>query len=256
MAITAANILTAESMIASSWPALTTSLSGRWLLGMADGLSGRANSLFFLDASDDKNVSERIDWMEKTYAKVGLAPRVRLSPLAPLAVLNDLKARNYSFEKPILTFHHAHQNLKTPKKCLEIKQYKRAEEIWISTFLKTTPHYKKQKNTLLKIHNAILDETTYYLGFADGKPVATVMAVTQMNVTTYQNLAVLSAYQRQGFAFELMTHTLKNAAEKQESWSFLAVETHNEPAIKLYRKLGFEEFYRYIYAVKKKADQS
>jgi len=82
--VATADILHAESMVASSWPALKLSLSGRWLLGMANGVSGRANSLFFLDPSDNQHVEKRLDWMEETYRRVGLPPRVRLSPLAPI----------------------------------------------------------------------------------------------------------------------------------------------------------------------------
>lgn len=252
MATTAADIIRAESMIASSWPALNICLSGRWLLGMADGVSGRANSLFFLDHTDDDNYQKRLDWMEKTYRRAGLVPRARLSPLAPITVIKELQNRSYNFQNATITLRRQLTGLldiSTPAfENFEIVSSPSYTSEWLDTFIQSNPRYKENSQTIEKMLDAILDKTTYVLGFYKGIPVCTAMAVEHIGCLTIQNVATQPDYQRRGFAKATMKAILAEAAKEQANWCWLAVEQTNKPAISLYRSLGFEDFYSYIYA--------
>ena len=247
--VTTADILHAESMVASAWPALKLCLSGRWLLGMADGVSGRANSLFFLDPSDDKNVEGRLNWMEETYRRVGLPPRARLSPLAPLLVVNALQKRGYTFQNPTLTLKRdLPLAVDVNRSDLEIEITANYSDFWIDTFIQCTPRFQGQRALLTAMLDGILDETRYVVVMKDGKPVATAMGVIHVGVMTIQNVVTDETCRRQGFARAAMNALFSDEASQDLDWCWLAVEVSNLAAISLYKSLGFQDFYRYIYA--------
>lgn len=247
--VTTSDILHAESMVASAWPALKLCLSGRWLLGMAEGVSGRANSLFFLDPSDDKNVEGRLDWMEETYRRVGLPPRVRLSPLAPLPVVNALQKRSYGFQNPTLTLRRSLPlAVDIERSDLTIEISSSYTDLWIDTFINCTPRFQGQRALLTAMLDGILDETRYVVVLKDGKPVATAMGVIHVGVMTIQNVVTDEACRRQGFARSAMHALFNDPASQALDWCWLAVEVNNAAAITLYKSLGFQDFYRYIYA--------
>ena len=247
--VSTADILHAESMVASAWPALKLCLSGRWLLGMAEGITGRANSLFFLDPSDDKNVEGRLDWMEETYRRVGLPPRVRLSPLAPLPVVNSLQKRGYAFQNPTLTLKRdLPLALEMHRNDLEIEISPKPFDLWIDTFINCTPRFQGQRPLLTAMLDGILDETRYVVVMKDGKAVATAMGVIHVGVMTIQNVVTDENYRRQGLARAAMHGLFNDPLAQGLDWGWLAVEVNNLAAISLYKSLGFHDFYRYIYA--------
>ncbi|MEP3630238.1 MAG: GNAT family N-acetyltransferase [Hyphomicrobiales bacterium] len=247
--VTTSDILHAESMVASAWPALKLCLSGRWLLGMAEGVSGRANSLFFLDPSDDKNVEGRLDWMEATYRRVGLPPRVRLSPLAPLHVVSSLQKRGYAFQNPTLTLKRdLPLAVDVDRFDVNIEISSSYTDVWIDTFINCTPRFQGQRALLTAMLDGILDETRYVVVLKDGKPVATAMGVIHVGVMTIQNVVTDEACRRQGFARSAMHALFNDPASQALDWCWLAVEVNNAAAISLYKSLGFQDFYRYIYA--------
>lgn len=249
MATTAADIVRAESMMASSWPALNLCLSGRWLLGMADGVSGRANSLFFLDPNDNRDFEARLDWMERTYRRAGLPPRVRVSPLTPTVVVRELKRRGYIFQKPTVTLRRSSENLPEVKaEDFEIVASPTCTKTWLDTFIACSPHYAEKRAVIEKMLHAVMDETTYFLGLRKGMPVTTAMGVQHLDCLTVQNVATRPEHKRQGLARATMSAAMAAAARAEARWCWLAVEQINTPAIALYRGLGFEDFYLYIYA--------
>lgn len=244
---TIGDILQAETMIASSWPALRLCLSGRWLLGMADGVSGRANSLFFLDPSDDRDTARRLDWMEDTYRRHGLPPRVRLSPLAPVNAVTALQERSYRFQNPTLTLRRPLESI-TGQEDARITQSSTRTDQWLDTFIACTAHYQDKRDVLTEMLDNILDETCYFLLYDGKKPVSTAMSVTHLGVMTIQNVATHEDHRRQGFAESLMRAVLEDGNVRGVEWCWIAVEQSNAPALSLYQHLGFQNFYRYIYA--------
>lgn len=64
------------------------------------------------------------------------------------------------------------------------------------------------------------------------------------------DIVTASQYRNQGFAEQLILHLLKWGKDKGAKYSYLAVLLNNEPALRLYSKIGFSEIYRYWYRVK------
>ncbi len=74
---------------------------------------------------------------------------------------------------------------------------------------------------------------------ADGDPVAYLLSLTVVDEIQIMQIAVSSAYRRQGLA-KRMTEMLAASAEKPPVMT-LEVRLSNQPARKLYAGLGFEE---------------
>lgn len=55
------------------------------------------------------------------------------------------------------------------------------------------------------------------------------------------NVAVAASYRRNKIAWMLLHETMKKAGEKGAQRIFLEVRSQNEPAIRLYRKTGFQK---------------
>ena len=211
-------------MVASAWPALKLCLSGRWLLGMAEGVSGRANSLFFLDPTDDKNAEARLDWMEETYRRVGLPPRVRLSPLAPLPVVSSLQKRGYAFQNPTLTLKRdLPLAVDINRSDLTIETSSNPSDLWIDTFINCTPRFQGQRPLLTAMLDGILDETRYVVVMKNGKAVATAMGVIHVGVMTIQNVVTDETCRRQGFARVAMHGLFNDPLAQGLDWCWLSL---------------------------------
>jgi len=96
--------------------------------------------------------------------------------------------------------------------------------------------------------DGILDQTRYVVVMDNGEAVATAMAVIHVGVMTIQNVVTDEAYRRRGLARAAMYSLLDDVEMRRLDWCWLAVEVNNQPALTLYEQLGFESFYRYIYA--------
>ncbi|MEM8798105.1 MAG: GNAT family N-acetyltransferase [Pseudomonadota bacterium] len=250
MATTAADIIAAETMMASSWPALRVCLSGRWVLGMADGVTGRANSLFFLDPNDDKDLEERLDWMEAAYRRIGLKPQIRVTPLAPKTVVNEIKRRGYIFQNPTVTLKRPIQNDDEDFESLSrgLTSLDHITDEWLDVFITGSPRYADHRATLKTMLSDMLDEMAFLILSENGKPAATAMAAHHLGLVNVQNVMTLPGMRRKGFAQDLMKAVFAFAAKKNARFCWVAVEKENTAALTLYRGLGFEDFYGYIYA--------
>ncbi|MDY8022035.1 GNAT family N-acetyltransferase [Paenibacillus polymyxa] len=57
-------------------------------------------------------------------------------------------------------------------------------------------------------------------------------------------------YRNRGFAEQMILNLLKWGKENGAKYSYLAVVSNNEPALRLYSKIGYSEIYKYWYRVK------
>lgn len=239
-------------MLASSWPSLRVAMSGHWVLGISDGLTGRANSLFFLNSKDDTNVAERLDWAEKTFRQAGLLPRIRLTPLAPVKVIEEIKRRGYVFQNPTMVLKCSLQRASQfhDSAGSKIITFEKLKEDWLSCFVDANPRYQESANRdiLVAMLRGMMTEVRYLMLLKDDEPVATSMLTRQLYLANIQNVSTKDGLRRKGFATTIMAASQKSAQEMGAKMSWLAVEQGNQPALNLYKKLGYENFYTYIYA--------
>ena len=61
------------------------------------------------------------------------------------------------------------------------------------------------------------------------------------------NLAIDQKYKRNGVGTQLVYEAANWAMSQKIKYIYLQVEKTNTPAIKLYQKIGFQEWYTYLY---------
>jgi ribosomal protein S18 acetylase RimI-like enzyme len=78
----------------------------------------------------------------------------------------------------------------------------------------------------------------------DGKPAGLINYMRQRNTPEWYiaNVTVLPAFRRRGIARKLVEATLNELRNRKAEIAFLDVVVGNDPAFKLYKDLGFEEF--------------
>lgn len=74
----------------------------------------------------------------------------------------------------------------------------------------------------------------------EGRPVAFIDTRRQLDELQVHNLATLPAHRRRGFAASLLERVIDDAPEQGVRSITLEVRRSNEPAIKLYKRFGFE----------------
>ncbi|WP_230202593.1 GNAT family N-acetyltransferase [Paenibacillus ihumii] len=57
-------------------------------------------------------------------------------------------------------------------------------------------------------------------------------------------------YRNRGFGEQMILNLLKWGKENGAKYSYLAVVLNNEPALRLYSRIGYSEIYKYWYRVK------
>ena len=90
-----------------------------------------------------------------------------------------------------------------------------------------------------------------YVSLLDGEtPVAMGISVLEDDYVGLFGLVTDASRRNQGFGTQLVWAILGNARANGARTAYLQVEITNDPALRLYIRLGFEEAYRYWYRVK------
>ncbi|WP_047789590.1 GNAT family N-acetyltransferase [Tenacibaculum mesophilum] len=116
---------------------------------------------------------------------------------------------------------------------IDFKRVKNKEEagIWSNTFFKAF-NYEISTATILKTKETI----PYYLVYFEQELVGTIILYTINTVAGLHSLGILPEKRKQGFATEIMRHTLNKAIDNNLS---LATLQASEMAKEMYLKLGF-----------------
>ncbi|GFD96445.1 hypothetical protein KUL156_47150 [Alteromonas sp. KUL156] len=116
---------------------------------------------------------------------------------------------------------------------IDFKRVKNKEEagIWSNAFFKAF-NYEISTATILKTKETI----PYYLVYFEQELVGTIILYTINTVAGLHSLGILPEKRKQGFATEIMRHTLNKAIDNNLS---LATLQASEMAKEMYLKLGF-----------------
>ena len=115
----------------------------------------------------------------------------------------------------------------------------------------STECYPAVADQLTEAHLAHLDDPHFdaLIALRDDRAVASVGVLAVGELGLIENLYVCKDHRRQGLARTMMSRALEICARSLFKHVFLAVLPDNQPAIALYRKLGFEpigRFTRYL----------
>ena len=243
-----AMIRTLEELAANAWPPLQTVLYDGWVLRFADGYTRRANSVHPLYASG-LDVGRKIETCERFYQDKGLAVVFKMTPAAQPEHLDDLlAARGYAIDaRTSVQVLDLNSLDKAPTQTTQLAESLSDE--WLDAFCRLGRLNDQRKVIAKRMLSNLLPTCCFASVRHQGQIVACGLGVRQdryvglFDVVTDENL------RRQGLGKQLVLDILAWAKHGGAQTAYLQVMLNNEPALRLYAGLGFQEVYRYWYRI-------
>lgn len=239
-----------EEISLNTWPARQTLLLNGWILRYADGYTKRANSVNPLWFHPDAGLEQTIARAEAFFTGHRLDTVFKLTPFAvPQELDRVLEKRGYEVRDVcgVMTRDIADEPPPAPDQA-EIRD--RLDEEWLDAFAAfqdMPPNHKAIAGWLLE-QSAL--RQGFALVFRDGVPVACGLGVIQDGYMGLYDIVTDPRWRGRGYGKQLLLHLLAWGKRNGARRAFLQVLQTNEPALALYRKLGFRTAYTYWYRVK------
>jgi ribosomal protein S18 acetylase RimI-like enzyme len=242
-------ILLFEELSLNSHPALQAQLYDGWLLRFANGYTNRANSVNPLYPSS-LPPEKKLAFCENIYASQGLPPCFKLTEASPSGLDELLSARGY--EVVTLTTVMGTRLRYFPTGDCVLTSY--ADDAWLDSYFAFTRCAGSAKMmTMKQILQNIQSPMLCGRIVKNGVSVACGMCVTERGYAGLLNIVVDAPQRGKGYGREICQSLLAAAGRLGAHTAYLQVVSNNVAAVKLYKKLGFEDAYRYWYRVKKNA---
>ena len=236
----------------SSWPALSTSFDGDWVIRLSEGHTKRSNSVTCL-SDDPTDLERRIDRVVAIYQRHGLPPVFRLSPLAPPALDRSLEDRGWRrFDETIvLTLAGAYSNGREDTKAsIDIEIFSDPDDDWLSAYSRIDGMGRAPGAILERMLSIMVPKPCYARAKVQDEIGALALGVVDGDLIGLFDVMTAKDFRRRGLAHRLLGALLAWGRQEGATEAWLAVVATNEPAVRLYRSLGFQDVYRYHYRVK------
>lgn len=243
-------ILIIEELAANAWrPEIEQSLDG-WRLRATGGASRRVNSVWPNLDGGRLTVDDRLTVAEDFYRRRGLPPRFQMCSAAePRDLAGILEKRGYKDSAytmvqtaPLVT---VLANTNSPLGKLDCRSH--LEETWFNAYTGASGYAVES----LPIRRGILSRMGPAACFAllskGGQPAGTGLGVYERGWLGVFCMVTYRERRRQGIAAQVL-HALAEWGQLQGAANiYLQVMNNNPPALTMYSKLGFENFYQYYY---------
>jgi N-acetylglutamate synthase len=249
-----------EELTLNAWPALQTLHYDGWALRFAEGFTRRSNSVNVLHEST-LDLTEKIDHCEAVYAAQGLKAVFKIcgQDEAALRAYSDLdtflEARGYLREAPtsvqvVDLKSSPPAPLNVVERGAEAHFETELSEAWLEVFCRLNAERAEYNHILKRVLQSIIPMRCFMTLEQNGEAVAVGMGVLERGYLCLMGIATDERVRRQGLGTQLMLSLIDWGKSQSAHHAYLQVMCHNQPAIRLYEKLGFAEAYQYWYRVK------
>lgn len=239
-----------EELSLNHWQPLSTLLYDGWVLRFADGYTKRANSIQPLYHSTC-GADEKIKTCEKIYSANQLPTIFKMTPfIQPPNLDAILEAKGYSVMDitSVQTLDLA--NISEPK-LTSVKIDEKITTEWLSDFCRLNHVNDKHKPTMERMLSNIKTKKGFISFYHNEQVIACGLGVIEREYIGLYDIVTDIQYRNRGFGEQMIRNLLKWGKENGAKSSYLAVISNNEPALRLYSKLGYSEIYKYWYRVNK-----
>jgi len=247
------SLIKIEEAALNAWPAPRQMVYDGWLLRFTGGPSKRVNSVNILYSST-KPLAEKISTCESIYASQGQPCLFRVTKLfSTPELLGALADAGYqAFDTTLvlgreLELSHVNQPDVTVLDLPETDWFRFREQ-----FIQASPVDREIHQSIL---SGIVPEMVLMGLYADGKPAACGMGVVEDSLLGFFSIHTAASWRRKGFGSLMMNALMDWGMARGASYGYLQVEGDNRAALAMYRKLGYEVYYRYEYYGKGWGDQ-
>ena len=238
-----AQILALEATCAHGWRAAEVHELDGWLLRADAGFTGRANSALPLKSAKDLTVT--LAAAGSFYAERGLPLRIQVPIQARWLLDGELAERGWTTDVDVHVLTARLDQLGADTSGHEVRIDAEPDDVWLAGY-----HYRgatglpDAARPLLVRHDRV--------GFASirdgGQAVAIARVVVDDDWAGITAVEVAETSRRRGLARAVMAAAQDWAATTHGATrSYLQVESTNEPALELYRRLGYHHHHDYRY---------
>ncbi|WP_159886935.1 GNAT family N-acetyltransferase [Paenibacillus puerhi] len=241
-----------EELSMNHWQALSTLFYDGWVLRFAEGYTKRANSIHPIHDSTFE-LNSKIEECEKLYSANQLPTVYKITPFVQPAHLDAvLEEKGYSLIDPTNVQTLELANLNEPR-LHSVQINEKLDAKWIEVFCKLNHVNYKYKHVMERMLANIKTKKGFITLYNEEQPVACGLGVIEREYIGLYDIVTDSQFRNQGFGEQMILHLLRWGKENGAKYSYLAVVADNEPALRLYSKLGYSEIYKYWYRVRKES---
>jgi N-acetylglutamate synthase len=233
-----------EERLVNVWPAVSTLLMDGWVVRLAHGYSGRANSASAV-IPGSRMTPSLLDTIEKLYRDADLKPSVRITPLADPAVENMLMSRGYRIKDEsrmmVLALDCYRDTQADPRVRIEGAPSRR----WLAGVSRHQVPSKRSVDHLFAIVGHLRIPAAFATLEIDGKAIGFGMCAIDRGWAELGSIMLDSTFRGRGLGRVTVDALLIWAAEQGASDAFLQVDQTNNVACKLYASQGFTDLCGY-----------
>jgi ribosomal protein S18 acetylase RimI-like enzyme len=236
-----------QALELNAWPDLKGFYRSGWRVRLADGFTGRANSVTALIAGADLRDADLMD-IEAFYQRRGLPTTIRITKFAADGVDARLAGLGYAMHNPsefrIATL------VDTGPVDPVVSIASQPPQGWVEAFGRLNGRSDFRVETM----SAMIDHIVLPAGFAvlieDGKVQALGMGVVDRTLMEIQSIVVDPSCRGRGLGRRIVASLMTWGRNTGARQAILSVAANNAAAIGLYQSLGFAKFDGYHYRVK------
>lgn len=243
-------VQTIEELSLNALPCLQQILYDGWVLRFAEGYTKRANSVTPLYPSSQDAIT-KIQRCEQIYRKFKLQPIFRLTNTPQVQALDQILAQQEYIKRDSVTV----MVREITDTGIELNQlfptiaYDISEE-WLDHYVHAVNLPIQHWNTLSTMLEIIPNPTCYAWLKDRHRFCSCGLGVLENNYLGLFFIVTALKQRGKGYAQQLICAMLDWGKHNGATQAYIQVETKNQSAINLYRKLGFEECYQYSYRLK------
>lgn len=248
--MTTAHILAIERHVLRAWPAAVIEELDGWRLRFAQGVTGRANSVWPNADHGRFSLDAKIEQAEAFYRARGLPARFQITPAAQPAALDEaLAARGYRNVAPTLVQTAVLPPSDAPAPAHTAVLHAVLRDDWFD-FAAQTGGYDAHT---AGVRRAILQRIALPKAFArvdvDGRLAGIGLGVAGDGLLGVFGMVTRPDLRRSGVATAVLRALLRWGAAQGAESAYLQVVAANAPAQALYRRAGFTTLYAYHYRI-------
>jgi ribosomal protein S18 acetylase RimI-like enzyme len=242
-----------EELALNAWPARVVQHLDGWVLRWADGVTGRANSVWPNEVGA-LSARERLAVVEQFYRRFQAPARVQMTPAARPAELDRLLDEAGYGEPYNRSYVQAASLDQVIREAGDpgtgVQLFPSLTDDWFEAYCRATGTGGPSAAVRRAIHERIAPETAYALLQLEGQPASVGVGVVERGWVGVFSVATCPDFRRRRAAWSVMGALSRWAADLGARDMYLQVAGENVAARQLYGRLGFHEFYEYHYRQK------
>lgn len=248
------DVLLFQELAHRAWLARDTVVHKGWLVRVSEGVTKRANSVMPISYRG-ANLEKDISIVYKLYKDNNL-PLIFQIPdyFEPPNLVEYLQNSEFLItdETIVMSTEIEQDNFSLDKDGFDVVIEHDVDVKWYQALKRLADIDSSKLEGFRKIISRTYNEKITCSVMKDNHPVGIVLGVIEKPYIGIFDLVVHLDYRRQGIGEFIMRIMMSYAQKSKLQTMYLQVEANNLPAVKLYKKLNFQERYRYRYLAREK----